>query len=761
MKSAGIKVLISIVASAGLSLSSAQAQNFTQYVDPLIGSAGHGHVFVGANVPLGAVQLGPTQIAQTWDKFNGWDWVSGYNFKSKDILGFTHTHLSGTGIGDLNDIMIVPANGKLQLQPAQFDKMDTGYGSHFAKENEKAVPGLYSVYLDDYKVKAKLTASERVGYHQYTYEKTDNAHILIDLAFKMNWDKTTDTYIKQINDSTFVGYRFSTGWANDQKVYFALKTSVPIQKVDFYDDKTPKLGSQVVKGLGIKAALYFDAVKNKTIELKVGLSPVSTVNALANIDAEIPGWNFDKTAALADTKWNKTLGKIDFQGDADTKKIFYTALYHTYFAPTIFNDANGDYLGTDKQVYEKQDFTNHTVFSLWDTYRALHPLMTITEEPQVVRDFIKSMLAIYEQQGKLPVWHLQGNETNTMVGLPAIPIIADAVLKGFLTKEEEEMAWEAVKTTAMGYDNGLRFVRDLTYIPIDSMDHESVAWALEYAIADFGAYKIAEKLGKQEDVAYFQKRYKLYEKYFDKEVGHFVGRRVNGEFRRPFNPLMAKHRENDYCEGNAWQYTWLVPQDVKGLITLFGGEKNFLKKLDEFTTMSSQLGDEASPDISGLIGQYAQGNEPNHHIPYLYAYAGEQWKGAALARKAMTEFYTSAPDGLCGNDDVGQMSAWYVFSAMGFYPLNPMIGTYVFGSPLMEKATINLPNGSKFVINVKNQGKNNTYIKSIKLDGKPYHKTYITHSDISKGGQLEIEMSSTANKNFGKNKDSWPSAIEN
>jgi len=760
MKRIGIKFLASLSIGVGLFSSPSYGQNFTQYVNPLIGSADHGHVFVGANVPLGAVQLGPTQMAQTWDKFNGWDWVSGYNHKSKDILGFTHTHLSGTGIGDLNDIMIVPANGKLQLYPAQFDKMDTGYGSHFDKANETAAPGYYSVLLDDYKVKANLTASERVGYHQYTYEKKDNAHILVDLAFKMNWDKTTDSYFKQINDSTFVGYRFSSGWANDQKVYFAITTSVPIQKVDFYDDKTPKYGTKVVKGLGVKAALYFDAGQHPTIELKVGLSPVSTTNALANIQAELPGWNFEQAKKEADNKWNKTLGKIDFQGDPDVMTVFYTALYHTYFAPTIFNDANGDYLGTDKQVYAKQDFTNHTVFSLWDTYRALHPLMTITEDPKVVRDFVKTMLAIYQQQGKLPVWHLQGNETNTMVGLPAIPVVADALLKGFLSPAEQELAWEAVKTTAMGYENGLKYVRDLTYIPIDSMDHESVAWALEYAIADFGAYKIAEKLGKTDDAAYFKKRYKLYEKYFDKEVGHFVGRHSNGAFRRPFNPLMAKHRENDYCEGNAWQYTWLVPQDVKGLINLFGGEKNFLKKLDQFTTMSSQLGDEASPDISGLIGQYAQGNEPNHHIPYLYAYAGEQWKGAALARKAMTEFYTNTPAGLCGNDDVGQMSAWYVFSAMGFYPLNPMVGTYVFGSPMMDKAAITLGNGTKFSINVKNQGKNNPYIKSIKLNGQAYSKTYITHQDIMKGGNLEIEMSSTPNKNFGKNKATWPSVIE-
>ncbi|MDH5828051.1 GH92 family glycosyl hydrolase [Sphingobacterium faecium] len=753
------KFLFSILALSPLSL--VAQQNLTPYVNPLIGSEDHGHVFVGANVPLGAVQLGPSQIAQTWDQFNGWDWCSGYNYKSKEILGFTHTHLSGTGIGDLNDIMIVPANGKVQLKPAEFNKMDTGYGSSFKKENEIAQPGFYSVQLDDYQVQANLTATERVGYHQYVYNKSDNAHLFIDLSFKMNWDKTTDSYIKQINDSTFVGYRFSSGWASDQKVYFALRTSVPIQKVQFYDDNDQKFGSSTVKGQAIKAALFFDAIKNKTIEVKVGISAVSTINALENIQVEIPTWNFAQTKKQANDKWNSTLNKIQFEGDADTKTIFYTALYHTYFAPTIFNDANGDYLGTDKQVYEKQDFTNHTVFSLWDTYRGLHPLMNLLEDRKINQDFIKTMLAIYQQQGKLPVWHLQGNETNTMVGLPAIPVVADAVIKGILDEKDYELAWEAVKTTAMGYDNGLKFVRDLTYIPIDSMDHESVAWALEYAIADYSAFKMAEKLGKKEDAIYFQKRYKLYEQYFDKEVGHFVGRKATGEFRRPFNALMAKHRENDYCEGNAWQYTWLVPQDVKGLINLFGGDKNFLKKLDEFTTMSSDLGDEASNDITGLIGQYAQGNEPNHHVPYLYAYAGEPWKGSALVRKAMTEFYTSKPNGLCGNDDAGQMSAWYVFSAMGMYPLNPISGIYVFGSPLMEKATMSLPNGKQLNIVVKNQAKENSYIKNIKRNGSAYSKSYITYEDILKGGTIEIEMSSTPNKNWGKGVQDRPVSVNN
>ncbi|SKB80062.1 alpha-1,2-mannosidase, putative [Sphingobacterium nematocida] len=730
----------------------AQQTDYTQYVNPYIGSADHGHVFVGANVPSGAVQVGPSQIAQTWDKFNGWDWCSGYNYKSEEILGFTHTHLSGTGIGDLNDILILPATGKKHLSPAPFGKMDQGYGSRISKANEAVNPGYYRVLLEDYNILAEMTSSERVGYHRYTFQNKDNAHLLIDLSFRMGWDTPTDTYLKLVNDSTIVGYRFSKGWANDQKVYFAIKASTSLKNLKFYNTNTPINGSLVVKGENIKALIDVDP--SRPVELKVGLSPVSFNNALDNIQQEIPFWNFERAKTNAKKKWNDVLAKIDYQADEKLKTIFYTALYHSYFAPTLFNDANGDYMGTDKQIHRRENFDNYTFFSLWDTYRSLHPLMTILEDKKN-KDYIKTMLKIYQQQGKLPVWHLWANETNTMVGLPAIPVVADALLKGFIDKEDHELAFEAVKTTAMGHDNGLKFVRDLSYIPIDSMDHESVAWALEYAIADFGAYQMAKFLNKKEDADYFEKRYKLYEKYFDKEVGHFVGRHADGKFRRPFDPLMAKHRENDYCEGNAWQYTWLVPQDAHGLINLFGGDQKFINKLDEFVQLPEIL-DNASPDISGMIGQYAQGNEPNHHVPYLYAYAGQQWKGAELVRKAMTKYYTEMPNGLCGNDDAGQMSAWYVFSAVGIYPANPMDGKYVFGSPLMESAKINLPNGKQFEINVKNSGTDNAYIQKVTWNGKPYEKSYILHTDLIQGGKLVFEMGSKPNKKFGQALSSRP-----
>lgn len=744
-----IAIAFSIIAS---SAAKAQEPSYIQYVNPYIGSADHGHVFVGANVPNGLVQLGPSQIAQTWDRFNGWDWCSGYNYISEEILGFTHTHLSGTGIGDLNDILILPANGSPHLHPAPFNQMDKGYGSKISKANEKVEAGYYKVLLEDYDILAELTASERVGYHKYTFNKKDNPHLLIDLGFRMNWDTPTDTYLKWVDDHTIIGYRFSKGWANDQKVYFAIKSNTKFDNIDFYNDSTAVKGYRVAQGKSIKAIVTLNPAK--PVELKVGLSPVSTTNALQNIEAEIPDWDFAKATQKAQKKWNDVLKKIDFQADDNTKTIFYTALYHSYFAPTLFSDVNGDYMGTDKQVYNDKTHQQYTVFSLWDTYRALQPLMTILEE-QKSKDFVKSMLNIYQQQGKLPVWHLWANETNTMVGLPAIPVVADAMLKGLIDKQDLELAYEAIKTTAMGYEHGLDFVTKLTYIPIENMSNESVAWALEYAIADFGAYQAAKFLNKQEDAAYFEKRYKLYKHYYDAEVGHFVGRHANGTFRRPFDPFYAEHRNNDYCEGNAWQYTWLVPQDVQGLIDLMGGDRKFVEKLDEFINLPEQL-DNASPDISGMIGQYAQGNEPNHHVPYLYAYAGAPWKGAELVHKTMTKYFTNDPAGLCGNDDVGQMSAWYVFSAVGIYPANPMDGKYVFGSPLMQQATFNLPNGKTFSIKTKNNGPKNIYINKVKLNGKNYPYSYITHELIMQGGELEFEMSAKPNKKFAAEKTFRP-----
>jgi len=721
-------------------------QSLTQFVDPYIGSGGHGHVFVGANVPLGAVQLGPVNI------FEGWDWCSGYNYQSNTIVGFTHQHLSGTGIGDLNDILVLPVTGKVPLTKITKENMN-GYGSFFSHEKEVVKPGYYSVVLDKYNIKAELSTTKRVGFHKYTFPTNNDAHVLVDLADGVGWDKPIKTFVKKINETTIVGYRLSEGWAKDQRVYFAMTFSQPISKMALYDAVTPKAGTEL-EGVRVKAVIDFASLKNKEVLVKVGISPVSYDNALDNLKAEAPHWDFNKVVQQADADWNKELSKVKISADLNTKKVFYTAMYHTLFAPSIFNDANGDYLGTDKKVYTKQNFTNYTTFSLWDTYRALHPLYTIMQ-PEKINDIIQSFLAIYKQQGRLPVWHLMGNETDCMNGNHSIAVIVDAYLKGF-RDYDVNLAYEAIKTTAMQTRAGMDYVQKLQYIPADSQ-LESVANALEYAIDDWGVAQMAKALNKQADYEYFSKRAQLYKAYFDPETGFMRGKLANGEWRTPFNPLASSHRKDDYVEGNAWQYTWLVPHDPYGLIDLFGGEAPFLKKFDQLFELPEVLeGEEVSPDITGLIGQYAQGNEPSHHIPYLYAYVGQPWKTAKIVREVFEKFYTTKPDGICGNEDVGQMSAWYIMSSMGFYSVNPSNGIYVMGSPLVQSATIQNPKGKAFTMNAINNSATNIYIQKAEWNGKPYTKSYLTHEMIAKGGELKLFMGGQPSATFGVAKADRP-----
>lgn len=721
--------------------------NLSQYVDPIIGSAGHGHVFVGANVPFGAVQLGPTNI------FEGWDWCSGYNYSSNTIVGFTHTHLSGTGIGDLNDVLIMPATGAVQLNKGTKADTKQGYLSTFSHQNEVSKAGYYSVLLDKYKIKAELTATERVGFHRYTFPaKQQNPHVMLDLSDGVGWDSPVETYIKQVNSTTLVGYRYSTGWAKDQRLYFAIKLSQPLRSIALYDSTQVTAGIQG-KGRKMKAVLNFNTITNRVLQLKVGISPVSYENALANITAEIPAWDFSKVVSAATAKWNKELNKIQIEGALETKKVFYTALYHTMIAPSIFDDANGDYRGTDKKVYHKPGFKNYTTFSLWDTYRAFHPLYTIIHSDKV-SDVVNTFLAIYKQQGKLPVWHLMGNETNTMIGYPAVPIIADAYLKGF-RNYDTELAYEAVKQSAMQKSDGIDYIQQLKYIPADKVG-EAVAKGLEYAVADWCIARMAKAMHKEEDYIYFSKRAKLYAEYFDKGNHFMRGKLADGSWRTPFDPLASKHREDDYTEGNAWQYTWLVPQDPEGLIALFGGDAIFTKKLDSLFTMPPVKEEGSSPDISGLVGQYAQGNEPDHHTPYLYAYAGQPWKTANIVRQVTDSLYTSKPDGLCGNEDLGQMSSWYIFSAMGFYPVNPANGAYVFGSPLIDHALIQVAGNRKFEVKVVNNSKKNKYIQKIMLNGKPYTKAYILHTAIAAGGELTLYMGDQPSESWGVKMEDRP-----
>ncbi|WP_321281447.1 GH92 family glycosyl hydrolase [Marinifilum fragile] len=750
IKTLGLSLLLGAFASCQLTDGKTNDDSLTQYVDPYIGSGGHGHVFVGASVPFGAIQAGPSNFHK------GWDWCSSYHYSDSIIKGFSHLHLSGTGCTDLGEFLIMPAVGELKINPGSQENPEEGYASYYSHDTEKAEAGYYKVFLDTYNVGVEMTTTERVAMHQITYPKSEQSRLIIDLK-EGNGDQATETFFHKVNDTIVAGYRFSKGWAADQREYFAMVLSKPIKDIVVYD-ADEKLKGDAGKGKAIKAFLNFSTESFEKLQVKFGMSPVSMENALLNIKTEMPNWNFNEILAANKAKWNKELEKIHIETQSEKdKRVFYTAMYHTLIAPNIFDDVNGDYRGTDKKVYNNTNSTNYTLFSLWDTYRTAHPLYTITQQERVP-DMINSMLEIYKHQGKLPIWHLRGNETNTMVGYSAVPVVVDACLKGF-TGFDINLAYEAVKTTAMGdFEPGVKELQKYGYIPCDMM-HESVARAMEYAISDWGIAQLAKKLGKHEDAKYFTERAKAYQKYFDPNDKFMKGRMKDGSWRTPFDPVSAQHRVNDYCEGNAWQYLWLVPQDPEGLIQLFGGDKPFLTKLDSLFSISSDLEEGASADITGLIGQYAHGNEPSHHITYLYAFAGEQYKTADKVDYILNELYTDKPDGLCGNEDCGQMSAWYVMSSMGFYPVNPSNGAYVFGRPLFDKVSINLSADKSFTILVNNNSKENMYIQSVKLNGQDYTKSFITHKDIMNGGELVFEMGPKPNKEFGSKMKDRPKSV--
>lgn len=706
------------------------AKDYSQFVDQMIGSDFHGNVFVGAGVPFGMVQLGPTNMSK------GWHWCSGYHYSDSTIIGFSHTHLSGTGIGDLGDILMMPTTGQPTTFKGTFDDLSKGYVSKFSHDEETVRPGYYAVKLRKYNIKAELTTTERVGYHRYSFPESSQSNIILDLGEGIDWDEPTDTYLKQIDSRTIEGYRYSRGWAKDQKVYFRAVFS---KEMKFTDVIEPIFRSRSKDSLDVhKAILSFSTTKNEVIEVKVALSYVSCKNASENMQAELPTWNFYKTVAQAKLKWNKELSKIEVKSpDKDKLILFYTSMFRTMISPSIFSDVNGEYRGADGKVYTAKGFQPYTVFSLWDTYRAFHPLQTLIN-PKRTADWVNSLLAITDQQGSLPIWHLVGNETGTMVGVHSIPVIVDAVLKN-IDGIDAERAYKLVRTFEQRNDRGLNYLRDLGYIPADK-ENWSVSKALEYAIDDYSIALLAKRLGKEKDYQLFSKRAKYYRNYFDKSTGFMRGKLADGTFRKEYNPSFSLHEEADYVEGNGWQYTFMVPQDPEGLIGLFGSKKTFSEKLDSLFLVSSKLNVGASIDISGLIGQYAHGNEPGHSTLYLYPYAGQAYKTAEKVRQVMSEMYKPTRDGLCGNDDCGQMSAWYIFSAMGFYPMNAVSGEYVFGSPIVDKAVINLPYNKRFTIRAHNNSSKNIYIQSITLNGKPYPDFFIRHSDIMQGGELVFEM---------------------
>ncbi len=717
-----------------------QDQKLLSYVDPFIGSGSHGHVFVGASVPFGAVQTGPNNF------YKGWDWCSGYNYSDSMVIGFSQTHLSGTGIGDLADVLIMPYTGSVKLNKGIETKPGSGYASKYSHKNETARVGYYSVKLSDYNVDIELAATERVGFHQYHFPAGKEAHVIIDLKEGIN-DRSTDTYIQLTDKYTLEGYRFSSGWARDQRLYFAITSSEPIEQFAVYNNDT-LLNGISGKGMSIKGLISFDQAPS-LLKLKVGISPVSSKNALANIQAEIPHWDFNKVVKEAEAKWTKELSKVSVQTNNEKdKRIFYTALYHTMINPSLFNDHNGDYRGTDKKVYEKAQFANYSVFSLWDTYRATNPLYTILH-PEKVGDMVNSMLAICQQQERLPIWHLMGNETGTMPGLSSIQVIAEAYLKG-IKGFNADSALNAIKKTIQYDGIGLNYVRQFKNIPSDRM-RESVAKAMEYSIGDGSAALMAKKMGRTEDYNYFLKRSKNYQLYFDPSSKFFRGKKEDGTWNPVFIPTRSSRPWiNDYSEGNPWQYLWLVPQDVSGLMSLMGGEESFNHRLDSLFSIPLDTAGGHLADMTGLIGQYVHGNEPSHHITYLYTYGGQQWKTAEKVRYIMKEFYHDQPEGIIGNEDCGQMSAWYIFSALGFYPVFPASTNYVIGSPVFNKATISIAGGKKFTVEAVNNSEENIYVQSVQLNGKAYTKTYISHTGIINGGVLRLIMGKAPNYNYGK-----------
>lgn len=725
-----VPVLSLCLASCGSSQKGQEMEDLTQFVDPRIGTGGHGHVFYGANVPYGFIQLGPTSIPQSWD------WVSGYHVSDSTVIGFPHTHLSGTGIGDLHDINVMPVVGEVTYSRGDASSYETGLWSYSDRSKEVVTPGYYRTHLSRYNVDVELTATKRVGFHKYTFLGNESPAIVFDMVNGGCWDKTTEAVIRVVNDSTVSGYRYSKGWADDQRVFFRAEFSRKFDNVEFIVNDSVKEGD-MAKGAQLFARVNFAAGNQEPVYMKVALSPTSEEGAQLNMQTELSGWDFEKTIAGAKAAWNKELNKVKvYTTDEASKKIFYTSLYHTLFAPSEFCDVNGDYYGADKQMHKGEGFVNYTTFSLWDTYRAAQPLMTILH-PEKMSDIINTMLHIHQQQGKLPVWHLMGCETNCMVGNPGVPVVADAILKdikGFDT----ELAFKALKESSMLPERGMEHRIEYGFIPADKMT-EAIAYDMEYAIADWAVAQAAQKLGKQEDYEYFLKRSKSYKNYFDASTGFMRGKMLDGSWRTPFSPYASSHRDDDYCEGNAWQYTWLVPHDVEGLVECFGSKEAFVNKLDSLFLANGDMGEASSPDISGLIGQYAHGNEPSHHTVYLYTLVGQPWKTADRIKEILHTMYTDQPDGLSGNEDVGQMSAWYILSSFGFYQVEPAGGKFVFGYPNFDKVEITVPAG-KFVIERENKGQQNNYIQGIVLNGTEYKKPWIEYADIMKGGELKFLM---------------------
>lgn len=740
-------------------------KDYTQFVNPFIGTDKMGHVFPGATAPFGMVQLSPQTNFEpllgsdgTYNK-RTYEYCAGYQYRDSTIIGFSHTNFSGTGHSDLGDFLVMPTTGDLVLTPLQTTKGEKGFYSHFTHNSENATPGYYKVDLDTYHIKAELTATERVGFHQYTFPKSDNAHIILDMVYNIYHydDKNVWTFIRVENDTLVTGYRQTKGWARDRKVFFAMKFSKPFKsyghkKYDkvtydgFYRRFNQEENFPEMAGKDLRAYFNFDTEASEKIQIKLALSSVSTAGALKNLEAEIPHWNFEKTKKETREKWNKELSKIEVSMlDKNDMMNFYTAMYHANLSPIIYEDIDGQYRGLDQNIHQSNGFTNYTIFSLWDTYRALHPLFNITQ-PQRNNDMIKSMLAHHDQSvhKMLPIWSHYANENWCMIGYHATSVIADAMVKKVGDFNQEHALQAAVNTANVPYFDGLGDYLAYHYVP-DDKNHSSVSKTLELAYNDWCIMQMAKQLGKTSIADEFDKRSQYYKNVYDPEIGFMRPKLSDGAFRKDFDP-MDTHGQG-FIEGNAWNYGLYVPQNIPEMISMMGGKEKFAKQLDDLFTM--EIEDkyiDKNEDITrdGIIGNYVHGNEPGHHIPYLYNWTGHPEKTQERIRMILKTMYFPAPDGLCGNDDAGQMSAWYIFSSLGFYPVVPGSSDYALGSPLVKEAKIHLDNGKIVTIKALHQSNENVFVKRVLLNGKPIEGTTLSHFDMVNGGELVFEMT---NKN--------------
>ncbi len=730
-------------------------------VDPFIGTGGEGHTYPGATVPFGMVQLSPDTRIQPREKAYGW--AAGYRYDDSSIVGFSHTHFSGTGHSDLGDILLMPFTGTPGLERGDPEKPRSGYASRFRHADEKAEPGYYAVTLDDYRVRAELTTSARVGVHRYAFPKGTDAKVLLDMRTSM-YDypgKVLWSRVRVRADGTVTGFRETRGWAPGRQLYFAMRFSRPLAGHELHNteqdivykgfpppgEKDPAQRAQI-EGRQLVGTFAFGKL-DAPLVVKVAISPVSEAGAIANLDAEVADFDFDRVRAQAKQEWTQALSVLDIDAPEHARRSAYTALYHTMLGPTLFMDADGQYRGSDNAVHKADGFTNYSTFSLWDTYRALHPLLTLVQPEKRNSDFVNSMLAHHEHSpyGMLPVWSFHGLEDWCMIGYHAVPVIADAYVKGIRGFDADKALKAMVETANYGPYDGIAQYRELGYVPIDE-EGEAASKTLEYAFDDWTIARMAQAMGKVDIAATFDKRAGNWRNAFDKDTGFMRARKRDGSFRTPFDPSASGYG-TDYTEGNAWQYSWYVPQDVAGLASAHGGSDKLLARLDEvFNAKVDPSIFEHMEDITGLIGWYAHGNEPSHHVAYLYSYAGQPWRTQARLKQIMDTQYADRPDGLAGNDDVGQMSAWYVFTALGFYPVAPGSGEYILGRPFLAKTAMRLPNGKTFTIVAEGLDDRHTYVGNVSLNGKPLQRTFLRHDEILAGGELRFSMQAEPNTDW-------------